>query len=94
MKSKKSQEEKKEETQLQTTHRDNSSIQTLSLIQSLTISDFGLSVSFGNYRVNVISPAQYSNHVCGLCGDWDGNRNNDYTTDLASYQVEEDVGVE
>ena len=60
----------------------------------MIISDFGLSVSYGSYRATVIAPIPYANNVCGLCGDWDGIKNNDYTIDLAAYQEDQYVGVE
>ena len=40
-----------------------------------------------------MSPTEYANHVCGLCGDWDSNRQNDHDIDLTAYQEEEYVGV-
>ncbi|CAD5116778.1 DgyrCDS5627 [Dimorphilus gyrociliatus] len=41
--------------------------------------DFGLIVRFsGNHMAEVISPANLRGQLCGLCGNWDGNKNNDY----------------
>ena len=34
----------------------------------------------GNYRVQIRVPTVYSKHVQGICGDMDGNSNNDYIT--------------
>ena len=59
----------------------------------LFTSDFGLSVTYKDYIVTLVAPTQYANHVCGLCGDWDGDRQNDYNIDLTSYQEPQSVGV-
>jgi hypothetical protein len=41
--------------------------------------DFGLTVLWdGDQRVQVLLCSAYSNHVCGLCGNADGNPKNDY----------------
>uniref|UniRef100_A0A3B3R8S4 VWFD domain-containing protein n=1 Tax=Paramormyrops kingsleyae TaxID=1676925 RepID=A0A3B3R8S4_9TELE len=42
--------------------------------------DFGLNVRFdGNYQAEVILPSTYRGAVLGLCGNFDGRANNEYT---------------
>ena len=57
-------------------------------------SDFGLVVRQRGFRSTVIAPTEYANHVCGICGDWDGDRTNDKGRDLSVFQEPESVGVE
>ncbi|CAM4711688.1 unnamed protein product [Leuciscus chuanchicus] len=41
--------------------------------------DFGFSVSYGgSWAVNIIVPAEYSGVTCGLCGNFNGQRNDDF----------------
>lgn len=41
--------------------------------------DFGLRVTFdGRSRAEVNVPPPYEKHMCGICGDYDGNKDNDY----------------
>ncbi|XP_038668944.1 IgGFc-binding protein-like [Scyliorhinus canicula] len=43
--------------------------------------DFGLRVTYDwRSRISVTLPSTYSNSVCGLCGNFDGKRDNDLTT--------------
>ncbi|XP_048883722.1 IgGFc-binding protein-like [Brienomyrus brachyistius] len=42
--------------------------------------DFGLTVRFdGNYQAEVVLPSTYRGAVLGLCGNFDGRANNEYT---------------
>ncbi|XP_071498841.1 IgGFc-binding protein-like, partial [Diadema antillarum] len=42
--------------------------------------EFGLRVQYdGRYRAEITLPETYRNHTCGLCGTYDGLRDNDYT---------------
>ncbi|XP_063297781.1 uncharacterized protein LOC134586215 [Pelobates fuscus] len=64
---------------------------------------FGLKVTFdGNHKVVVTIPGNYANKVCGLCGNFNGNKNDDFinpegelepnSTSLGnSWQVENDT---
>uniref|UniRef100_A0A9J7YLD8 Zonadhesin, like n=1 Tax=Cyprinus carpio carpio TaxID=630221 RepID=A0A9J7YLD8_CYPCA len=41
---------------------------------------FGLKVQWdGNHYAKISLPSSYYDQMCGLCGDYDGNPNNDYT---------------
>ncbi|XP_068612287.1 zonadhesin, like [Brachionichthys hirsutus] len=41
---------------------------------------FGLQVRWdGNHYAQISVPSSYSNQTCGLCGDYDGNPDNDFT---------------
>ncbi|XP_056156221.1 zonadhesin, like [Lampris incognitus] len=41
---------------------------------------WGLRVRWdGNHYVQISVPSSYSDNMCGLCGDYDGNPNNDFT---------------
>ncbi|KAK6323422.1 hypothetical protein J4Q44_G00057610 [Coregonus suidteri] len=41
---------------------------------------FGLKVRWdGNHYAQISVPSSYSDQMCGLCGDYDGNPNNDFT---------------
>ncbi|XP_052417115.1 zonadhesin, like isoform X9 [Carassius gibelio] len=41
---------------------------------------FGLGVQWdGNHYVKISVPSSYYDQMCGLCGDYDGNPNNDFT---------------
>ncbi|XP_076013062.1 zonadhesin, like [Genypterus blacodes] len=41
---------------------------------------FGLRVRWdGNHYAQITVPSSYSDQMCGLCGDYDGNPNNDFT---------------
>ncbi|XP_077089441.1 alpha-tectorin-like isoform X1 [Siphateles boraxobius] len=40
--------------------------------------DFGFSVSYGSWAVNIIVPAEYSGVTCGLCGNFNGQKNDDF----------------
>uniref|UniRef100_A0A3B3CSU8 Alpha-tectorin-like n=1 Tax=Oryzias melastigma TaxID=30732 RepID=A0A3B3CSU8_ORYME len=43
--------------------------------------DFGLTVTFDSYSTVVITvPPNYRGKVCGLCGNFNGNRNDDFRT--------------
>ncbi|XP_073684023.1 IgGFc-binding protein [Garra rufa] len=43
--------------------------------------DFGLSVGYsGSWAVNVIVPAEYSGVTCGICGNFNGQSNDDFMT--------------
>uniref|UniRef100_A0A8C5QJV0 Uncharacterized protein n=1 Tax=Leptobrachium leishanense TaxID=445787 RepID=A0A8C5QJV0_9ANUR len=45
----------------------------------LVTTEFGLQVSFdGNHKVVVTIPGTYSSKVCGLCGNFNGNKNDDF----------------
>uniref|UniRef100_A0A3B4UYF2 Zonadhesin, like n=1 Tax=Seriola dumerili TaxID=41447 RepID=A0A3B4UYF2_SERDU len=81
-----------------------SPLMTLSLAgQYITLqTPFGLRVRWdGNHHAQITVPSSYYDQMCGLCGDYDGNPNNDYTkpdgtlvgnvNDFAnSWQTEED----
>ncbi|XP_030019377.1 alpha-tectorin-like isoform X1 [Sphaeramia orbicularis] len=44
-------------------------------------SDFGLSVSYDGWStVSITVPSNYSGRTCGLCGNFNGNRNDDFMT--------------
>ncbi|KAM4694334.1 IgGFc-binding protein-like [Discoglossus pictus] len=69
----------------------------------LVTTGFGLKVTFdGNHRVEVTLPGNYSDKVCGLCGNFNGNKPDDFlnpdgilesdSTSLGnSWQVENDT---
>ncbi|XP_076007714.1 alpha-tectorin isoform X2 [Genypterus blacodes] len=43
--------------------------------------DFGLSVTYdGRSKVSISVPSNYSGQTCGLCGNFNGNRNDDFRT--------------
>ncbi len=43
--------------------------------------DFGLSVGYsGSWAVNIIVPADYSGVTCGICGNFNGQNNDDFMT--------------
>ncbi|KAM3910354.1 IgGFc-binding protein-like, partial [Leptodactylus fuscus] len=45
----------------------------------LVTTAFGLNVKFdGNHRVVVTIPREYANKVCGLCGNFNGNKTDDF----------------
>ena len=46
----------------------------------MNITDFGLTVTYSDYRANVHLPTTYKSNVCGLCGDWDDDEDNDVPT--------------
>ena len=39
----------------------------------------------GNYKAKVTVPGEYQNLLCGLCGNFDGNGNNDKHTKYGQY---------
>jgi len=50
------------------------------------VADIGLGVEFdGRWVINVHVPAEYNDTLCGLCGDNDGNPNDDMTTPNGTY---------
>ena len=52
--------------------------------------DFGLYVMFdGENRFKITIPESYSQKLCGLCGDYDGDPNNDFM--LPNETLVEDV---
>ncbi|KAI2658249.1 Alpha-tectorin [Labeo rohita] len=65
--------------------------------------DFGFSVSYGgSWTLNIIVPAEYSGATCGICGNFNGQSNDDFMTpsgDLvrsadqfgASWKVEDEL---
>ncbi|KAL0178964.1 hypothetical protein M9458_024406, partial [Cirrhinus mrigala] len=57
--------------------------------------DFGFSVSYGFWAVNIIVPADYSGTVCGLCGNFNGNPGDDFLTPSdqfgAEWMVEDEI---
>lgn len=65
--------------------------------------DFGLSVGYsGSWAVNIIVPADYSGVTCGICGNFNGQNNDDFMTPSgalvrsadqfgASWKVEEEL---
>ena len=56
--------------------------------------DFGLMVRQRGFRTTLKAPTAYANLLCGICGDWDGNRGNDEGRDLSVFQEPESVGQE
>ncbi|KAK2876066.1 hypothetical protein Q8A67_020162 [Cirrhinus molitorella] len=42
--------------------------------------DFGLSVSYGFWTVNIVVPADYNGVVCGICGNFNGHPEDDFLT--------------
>ena len=41
--------------------------------------NFGLRIEWdGVYTWKVFIPGRYKNQICGLCGNWDGDRSNDF----------------
>ncbi|XP_029382830.1 zonadhesin, like [Echeneis naucrates] len=59
-----------------------SPLMTLSLSGQYIIlqTNFGLEVRWdGNHHAKISVPSSYFDQMCGLCGDYDGNPNNDYT---------------
>ncbi|XP_052426097.1 alpha-tectorin-like [Carassius gibelio] len=42
--------------------------------------DFGFTVTFGFWAVNIVVPADYSGVVCGICGNFNGNPGDDFLT--------------
>jgi len=56
--------------------------------------DIGLIVEFdGEWVIKVIIPGHYNGKMCGLCGDSDGNPNNDLTTSNGTYVGDEPNGA-
>ena len=50
----------------------------MSVIQVL-ITNFGLQLKWtGRYYVKVSLPGSFQGQLCGLCGNYDGDRSNDY----------------
>ncbi|KAA0724935.1 Alpha-tectorin Precursor [Triplophysa tibetana] len=47
---------------------------------TLVSTDFGLSVTYGFWAVNIIVPADYRGITCGLCGNFNGHREDDFMT--------------
>ncbi|XP_059388909.1 alpha-tectorin-like [Carassius carassius] len=42
--------------------------------------DFGFTVTYGFWAVNIVVPADYSGVVCGICGNFNGNPGDDFLT--------------
>ena len=41
---------------------------------------FGLKIEWnGKYNWEVTIPGEYKDRICGLCGKWDGDKENDFT---------------
>ncbi|KAA0724936.1 Alpha-tectorin Precursor [Triplophysa tibetana] len=47
---------------------------------TLVSTDFGLSVTYGFWAVNIIVPADYQGIMCGLCGNFNGHTEDDFMT--------------
>nr|XP_055042506.1 alpha-tectorin-like [Misgurnus anguillicaudatus] len=53
--------------------------------------DFGLSVTFdGRWMLNIIVPADYRGVMCGLCGNYNGQTEDDFMTPSGSLALSED----
>uniref|UniRef100_A0A8C1I2T9 Alpha-tectorin n=1 Tax=Cyprinus carpio carpio TaxID=630221 RepID=A0A8C1I2T9_CYPCA len=61
---------------------DSGRVSVYSSAQKIFVStDFGFSVNYGgSWTVNIIVPANYSGVTCGLCGNFNGQRNDDFMT--------------
>ena len=59
----------------------------------VSLSDFGLVVSYYHNRAEVNAPVEYAGKMCGLCGDFDGNAANDILSDFSGFQEEIFQGV-
>lgn len=47
--------------------------------QNVILTDFGLRVSFDMiYHVTITVPSSYAGKICGLCGNFNGNKNDEY----------------
>lgn len=47
--------------------------------QNVILTDFGLRVSFNMiYHVAITVPSSYAGKTCGLCGNYNGNKNDDF----------------
>uniref|UniRef100_A0A8C1LK91 Alpha-tectorin-like n=1 Tax=Cyprinus carpio TaxID=7962 RepID=A0A8C1LK91_CYPCA len=42
--------------------------------------DFGFTVTYGFWAVNIVVPADYSGVLCGICGNFNGNPGDDFLT--------------
>ncbi|XP_057184221.1 alpha-tectorin-like [Triplophysa rosa] len=51
---------------------------------TLVSTDFGLSVTYGFWAVNIIVPADYRGITCGLCGNFNGHTEDDFMTPSGS----------
>ncbi|XP_056153584.1 alpha-tectorin-like [Lampris incognitus] len=50
-------------------------------LRTFVNTDFGLSVSYDGWStVSIVVPSNYSGKTCGLCGNFNGNRNDDFVT--------------
>ncbi|XP_073723307.1 alpha-tectorin [Misgurnus anguillicaudatus] len=52
--------------------------------QIVVSTDFGFSVTYGFWAVNVIVPADYRGVTCGLCGNYNGHTEDDFMTPSGS----------
>ncbi len=62
----------------------------MKLNQSFICADFGLTVSYEDNKKAVVNmPDSYRDKMCGICGDFDGNKQNDFfprgATEAGSY---------
>nr|XP_055031164.1 alpha-tectorin isoform X1 [Misgurnus anguillicaudatus] len=52
--------------------------------QTVVSTDFGFSVTYGFWAVNIIVPADYRGVTCGLCGNFNGHTEDDFMTPSGS----------
>ena len=51
-------------------------------------------MTYKNYRVTVMAPDEYANRTCGICGNWNGIRQDDLDDDLSRWLLPGDRDLE